>query len=212
MSTRSRTDAYYTKWKEPEKDIGFYTYKNIQISASDPRRDLCHVGYTFFLSDEVKALIRNYLLEYVSEHRDQAWSGDNHNTNKIVSDDEVTKMVDYMMSHFNERIFVAVIHINQKQGNNFNTKIKLLKNWFEKEQTLDRRVTLTNIDIELLGGKGTVFNIGMRIAVDLKAYYVTLANSSNRKLYNVRTHIASIANKLFPTDKVEINYDVSQGS
>ncbi len=208
-ATRIRTTAYYTKWRNPDQEVGFYTYKNIQISASDPRRDLCHVGYTFFLSDEAKSLIRDYLLDYVSNHRAQAWAG--KNTEKLVTDDEVVQMVDYMMSHLNERIFVAVIHINQIQGN-YTSKIKHLKNWFEKEQTLDRRVTLTNIDVELMGGKGTVFNIGMRVAVDLKAYYVTLANSSNRKSYNVRTHTASIADKLFPTDKVEIQYDVSQGS
>jgi len=131
-STRVRNSSYYTIWRDPEPpkqlvkkwgDDDEYISKiptnygrpSNGLSASDPRLDLCHVGYTFYLSDEAKNIIRMFIFDCVSKNRACAWTG-NPSADVVVSDEQVEQCVDYMMGKTNPRIFVAVIHKNSLKG------------------------------------------------------------------------------------------------
>jgi hypothetical protein len=102
MGTRVRSGEYYTVWRDSD-----------QVSVSDPRTDLCHVGYTFFLSDAVLTAIRTFLTSYVAANQEEAWSG---RVCQTVIQYPVNDIVEGMMSKLNQRIFVSVVHIKQLRG------------------------------------------------------------------------------------------------
>jgi hypothetical protein len=117
------------------------------------------------------------------------------------------------MNNLNSRIFVSVVHLRQLRGSDI-SKSKQLKQWFENEQSMNRRAILRKLGIELLGAKGKMFTITARIEVDSKVYFVVIANKSQRSALNLRHHIDDIERHgMISVDGggMDIDYDVSQG-